>query len=105
MDIMRTGLVVTTSKLTSMRVCVCYTYLLGVCKTDNDLCLIELGISPLHTVVKQRQYNFPYKAMNGEHLEREHPLVFDLSLTRLHNPKLARCINILASLDHIGLYI
>ena len=79
-------------------------YLLGVRKsTANHLCLIELGMSPLPAVVKQRQYNFPYKAMNGGHLEREDPLTFAVSLTRLYNPKQARCIdNILATPDHIG---
>ena len=79
-------------------------YLLGVRKsTANDLCLIELGMSPLPAVVKERQYNFLYKAMNGGHIEREDPLTFAVSLTRLYNPKLARCIdNILATPDHIG---
>ena len=47
---------------------------------------------PLPAVVKQRQYNFLYKAMNAGHLELEDPLMFVISLTRLHNPKLARCI-------------
>ena len=78
-------------------------YLLGVRKsTANDLCLIELGMLPLPAVVKQRQYNFRYKAMNAGHLELEDPLMFAISLTRLHNPKLARCIdNILATPDHM----
>ena len=88
-----------------MCVCVCaIKYLLGVSKsTANDLCLIELAMPPLSAVVKLRQYNFLYKAMNGGHLEREDPLTFAVSLTRLYNPKLARCIdNILATPDHIG---
>ena len=90
-----------------VRACVCVCaikYLLGVRKsTANDLCLIERGMSPLPAVVKQRQYNFLYKAMNGGHLEREDPLTFALSLTRMYNPKLARCIdNILATPDHFG---
>ena len=78
-------------------------YLLGVHKsTANDLCLIELGMLPLPAVVKQRQYNFLYKAMNTGHLELEDPLMFAISLTRLHNPTLARCIdNILATPDHM----
>ena len=60
-------------------------------------------MSPLPAVVKQRQYNFLYKAMNGGHLEHEDPLTFAVSLTRLYNPKLARCIdNILVTPDHIG---
>ena len=79
-------------------------YLLGVRKsTANDLCLIELGMSPLPAVVKERQYKFLYKAMNGGHIEREDPLTFAVSLTRLYNPKLARYIdNILATLITLG---
>ena len=57
---------------------------------------------PLPAVVKQRQYSFLYKAMNAGHLELEDPLIFAISLTRLHNAKLARCIdNILATPDHM----
>ena len=55
----------------------CYKYLLRVRKiTANDLCLIGVVMSTSPAVVKQRQYNFLYKAMNGGHLEPEDPLPY-----------------------------
>ena len=84
--------------------CICaIKYLLGIRKsTANDSCLFELGMLPLPAVVKQRQYDFLYKAMNAGHLKLEDPLMFAISLTRLHNRKLTRCIDtILTTLNHM----
>ena len=78
--------------------------LLGVRRTTaNDLCLIELGMSPLPGLVRQRQYNFLNKAISGSRGEQQDPLMFAVYLTRLYNSKLSRHVDsILATSDHTG---
>ena len=78
--------------------------LLGVRRTTaNDLCLIELGMSPLPGLVRQRQYNFLNKAISERWGEQQDPLLFAVYLTRLFNSKLSRHVDsILATSDHTG---
>ena len=78
--------------------------LLGVRRTTvNDLCLIELGMSPLPGLVRQRQYNFLNKAISERRGEQQDPLMFAVYLTSLYNSKFSRHVDsILATSDHIG---
>ena len=71
--------------------------------TANDLYLIELGMSPLPSVVRQRQYNFLNKTISERRGEQQDPLMFAIYLTRLYNSKLSRHVDsILATSDHTG---
>ena len=79
-------------------------YLLGVRKTTaNDLCLVEIGMSPLAAVVKQRQYNLLHKLINDRTGDQQDPFMFALHIAKTFDPKLSRCIdNVLSNPDHIG---
>ena len=79
-------------------------YLLGVRKTTaNDLCLVEIGMSPLAAVVKQRQYNLLHKLINARTGDQQDPFIFALHIAKTFDPKLSRCIdNVLSNPDHIG---
>ena len=71
--------------------------------TANDLCLIELGMSPLPGLVRQRQYNFLNKAISERRGEQQDPVMFAEYLTRSYNSKLSRHVDsILARSDHTG---
>ena len=79
-------------------------YLLGIRKTTaNDLCLVEIGMSPLAAVVKQRQYNLLHKLINDRTGDQQDPFMFALHIAKTFDPKLSRCIdNVLSNPDHIG---
>ena len=79
-------------------------YLLGVRKTTaNDLCLVEIGMSPLAAVVKQRQYNLLHKLIDTRTGDQQDPFMFALHMAKTFDPKLSRYIdNVLSNPDHIG---
>ena len=78
--------------------------LLGVRRTAaNDLCLIELSMSPLPGLVRQWQYNFLNKAISEKRGEQNDYFVFAVYITRLYNSKLSRHVDsILSTSDHTG---
>ena len=66
-------------------------YLLGVRKTTpNDLCLVEIGISPLAAVVKQKQFNVSHKLINARTGDYQDPFMFTLHMAKTFN-----CLDIL----------
>ena len=79
-------------------------YLLGVRKTTaNDLCLVEIGMSPLAAAVKQRQYNLLHKLINARTGDQQDPFMFALHMAKTFDPKLSRYIdNVSSNPDHIG---
>jgi hypothetical protein len=78
--------------------------LLGVrMTTTNDLCLAELGLPPLHALVKSRIQNFLQKSMQERVDMDDDPLMFALRLTRAGNPKMSNFIDlVLGETDHVG---
>ena len=65
--------------------------LLGVrSTTHNDLCLVEIGMCPLRTLIKMRQNKF-FKSCQER--PADDPLIFCLSLTRRRNPIMKKYID------------
>jgi hypothetical protein len=60
--------------------------------TPNICCLAELGLPPLHIVVKQKQSNFLRKIMSERSDLSDDPLMFCIELTRSGNPRMSRYI-------------
>ena len=61
--------------------------------TPNVLCLAELGLPPLHALVKRRQSHF-FKKLTSERIHlTDDPFMFAIELTRSGNQKMMRYVD------------